>query len=109
METLTHTVNQLSALAHKVRLAVFRHLMREKGQGVAAGRIAEALGVQPNRLTGHLNILVQSGLVTVTRSGRHMIYRADVDVTSELVRHLVATCCDGNPEVCRTLQDAEAD
>jgi DNA-binding transcriptional ArsR family regulator len=50
-----------------------------------ASELASGLGIQPPRLANHLTRLRAAGLVTVTRSGRHAIYRlADPRVTVAL-------------------------
>lgn len=105
MNELDQTITQLSALAQDTRLRVFRYLMSAGEDGVPAGRIAEAMALAPNKLSGHLNILTQAGLLSVRRDGRWMIYSANVDAVSGLVRSLVETCCNNNPQVCAALAD----
>ncbi len=103
MADLTKTLSGLSALSQEKRLTAFRALMDAGKDGLQAGEIADALEIAPNKLSSHLAILVRSELVTVERQGRMMIYRADIDAVSELVKQLVETCCHGHPEVCEAL------
>ncbi len=103
MTELATTISALSALAQDTRLKAFRVLMAAGEDGLPAGRVAEEVGVQPNFLTTHLSVLVNSGLVSVQRDGRRMIYRANVDAVRDLMSSLVETCCHGHPEVCQTL------
>ncbi len=105
MTELNQTITQLSALAQETRLRVFRHLMCAGEDGIAAGKIAEAMDLAPNKLSGHLNILNNAGLISVRRDGRWMIYRANIDAISDLVRSLIETCCNNNPQVCAALND----
>lgn len=109
MVDLSDTLQQLSALAQETRLNTFRALMEAGTAGLQAGAIATKLDVAPNKLSSHLTILVQSGLVSVERVGRRMIYRAEIGTVNNLLTSLVETCCHGHPEVCAplaTLQDA---
>lgn len=103
MIDLADTLNQLSALSQETRLLAFRALMEAGHDGMQAGAIADQLGLAPNRLSGHLSILVDSGLVSVERDGRRMIYRAEIDAVNSLLSRLVETCCNGHPEVCSSL------
>lgn len=103
MTDLTTTLKQLSALSQETRLMAFRALMEAGQDGLSAGAIAEHLGLAPNKISGHLSILVNSALVSVTRDGRRMIYRAEIDAVNALLSSLVENCCHGHPEVCAPL------
>ena len=105
MTDLTETLKQLSALSQETRLRAFRALMEAGQAGLHAGAIAEHLDLAPNKLSGHLTILVSSGLVTVTRDGRRMIYRAEIDTVNRLLAMLVENCCHGRPDVCIPLAE----
>ena len=62
MKTIS-AVAALGALAHETRLEVFRLLVRAGAEGMAVGKIADALGVEANgRLSFHLKELVGAGL-----------------------------------------------
>lgn len=98
-------VEALSALAHGHRLAVFRLLVRVGAEGLPAGEIAQEVGVLPNTLSSHLNILSHAGLVQSKRAGRSIIYSADYDGMRDLLGFLIADCCAGRPEICAPLAD----
>ena len=66
----------LAALAQDNRLDIFRLLVQAGPDGMAAGQVAEKLGLAPNTLTFHFDRLRVAGLVTVRRDGRSMIYAA---------------------------------
>ena len=85
MTDLSLTLKQLSALSQETRLLTFRVLMAAGVDGLQAGAIAEALDIAPNKLSSHLNILTQSGLVSVERQGRRMIYRARINAVNGLL------------------------
>ena len=108
MTDLSETLKGLSALSQETRLQTFRALMEAGPDGLQAGAIAAGLGVAPNKLSGHLTILAHSGLVSVRRDGRRMIYRAEIDAVNRLLSSLVETCCHGRPEVCAPLADLAA-
>jgi ArsR family transcriptional regulator, arsenate/arsenite/antimonite-responsive transcriptional repressor len=59
----------LSALSQETRLDVFRLLVTQGPAGLAAGVIADRLGVLPASLTFHLQQLVHAGLITQRRLG----------------------------------------
>ena len=103
MTDLNETVKQLSALSQETRLLAFRALMEAGHVGMQAGAIADQLRLAPNKLSGHLGILVNSGLISVERDGRRMIYRAEIEAVNSLLSMLVETCCNGHPAVCAPL------
>ena len=60
----------LAALSQETRLGVFRLLMVEGPEGMAAGDIARRLGVPPSTLSSHLAVLEHAGLIASTRVQR---------------------------------------
>ena len=88
-------VAALGALAQEHRLALFRLLVRAGGDGMAAGAIADALGVPHSSLSFHLAQLRRAGLVTQERRHRSLIYRADFAAMDALVGYLMENCCAG--------------
>lgn len=98
-----NAIAALAALAQDSRLAVFRLLVRSGPDGLPAGEIAQALGVQPATLSFHLSQLANAGLVESRRAGRSIIYSADVAVMKGLMGFLLHDCCDGHPELCGIL------
>lgn len=87
----------LAALAHEHRLEVFRLLVTQGPDGLAAGDIARALDIPNSSLSFHLAQLQQAGLLTQQRAGRSLIYAADFAVMSALVGFLTENCCGGAP------------
>ena len=101
-------LDALAALAHGGRLDVFRLLVRAGPQGMAAGEIADALGARQNTMSANLAILARAGLITGTREGRSIRYRADIDGMRGLLAFLMEDCCGGRPDVCQPLLEAIA-
>src|SRR5215467_4587343 len=99
MET-TDAVTALAALAQDNRLDIFRLLVRAGPEGLAAGQVAERLGLAPNTLTFHFDRLRIAGLVSVRRDGRSMIYAARFETMNGLVSFLTEHCCQGASATC---------
>ena len=93
---LTDAVAALGALAQEHRLSVFRLLVQAGPDGLAAGAIAERLGIPASSLSFHLAQLSKAGLVGQERRHRSIIYRADYAAMDGLVSYLVENCCAGS-------------
>ena len=88
-------IDALSALAQEHRLAAFRLLVQVGEQGMAAGAIADALGVPNSSLSFHLAQLNRAGLISQERRHRSLIYRANYGEMNALVSYLIENCCAG--------------
>ena len=88
-------VEALGALAQEHRLALFRLLVQAGDKGMAAGAIAEALGVPNSSLSFHLAQLKNAGLILQERQHRSLIYRANYAAMNALVAFLTENCCAG--------------
>jgi DNA-binding transcriptional ArsR family regulator len=93
----------LAALAQSTRLDVFRLLVKQEPEGLAAGEIANALMVPQNTMSSHLSILSRAGLVSAQRFGRSIVYRADLTRLQDVMLFMLRDCCDGRPEICAPL------
>jgi DNA-binding transcriptional ArsR family regulator len=80
-------------------LALFRLLVARGPEGLAAGAIAETLGIAPSSLSFHLQELVHAGLITQRRLSRNLIYSAEYAAMNRLVAYLTENCC-GQGAVC---------
>ncbi len=92
MESTT-ALERLGALAQETRLALFRRLIQQGPEGLAAGEIATALTVPAPTLSFHLAQLERSGLVTSQRAGRSIRYAASYGAMEELLAYLYENCC----------------
>ena len=98
----------LGALAQETRLDLFRLLVTVGPEGLAAGVIAERLGVLPSSLTFHLNQLVHAGLITHRRLSRQIIYSAEYGTMNDLLAYLTENCCGRDLAVCTPVCDSAA-
>ena len=88
-------IRSLGALAQEHRLAAYRLLVQAGPEGMAAGALAEALGIPASSLSFHLAQLSNAGLVSQRRVSRSIIYAADYAVMNGLLSYLTENCCAG--------------
>lgn len=101
-------VTSLAALAHAQRLRIFRLLVVEGPDGLAASEIAEAVGATPTGASFHLKELDRAGLIRGTRDGRYIRYAIHVEGMRQLLSYLTEDCCRGRPELCGTIKKARS-
>lgn len=89
-------IKALGALAHPVRLRVFRALVVTGPRGLTPGVMQEGLDIPATTLSFHLKELTNAGLVTIERSSRMLIYRAAYPRMSSLLAYLTENCCEGD-------------
>src|ERR1700722_17148924 len=92
-------IDALGALAHEHRLEVYRLLVERGPHGLAAGAIAQRIGLVPSSLTFHVQALQRAGLITQRRLSRQLFYAADFGTMNALVGYLTENCC-GETSVC---------
>lgn len=92
-----NVIRALSALAQEHRLAAFRLLVQAGEGGMAAGAIAEQLGVPASSMSFHLAQLSHAGLVGQRRESRSIIYAANYAAMGGLMGYLTENCCAGVP------------
>ncbi len=83
----TDVVAKLSALAQPVRLEIYLAIAANK-EGLTSTRVAEVAGAMPTNTSVHLSILRNAGLVTATKVGRTVTYRASRDAMGDLIEFL---------------------
>jgi len=88
-------VAKLSALAQPIRLEIFLAIARATN-GIASTEAAEQTGTMPNNTSVHLAVLRNAGLVSSTKTGRSVTYRAERAALSALATFLseAARCPD---------------
>lgn len=88
-------VRAFISLGQETRLNIFRLIVQRGDTGLCPSQMQELLGVPAATLSFHLRELASSGLLSVERRSRNLIYRPDGDFTSQLINFLVDNCCDG--------------
>jgi ArsR family transcriptional regulator, arsenate/arsenite/antimonite-responsive transcriptional repressor len=91
----TDVIEALAALAQETRLSLFRLLVEQGPQGLAAGEIGDKLRIPAPTLSFHLAQLARAGLVSSRREGRSIIYAADFGGMNGLIAYLTENCCGG--------------
>ena len=91
-------IRSLAALAHSLRLRVFRMLVVAGQAGLTPSAMGEVLDVPGATLSFHLKELMNARLVTQERDGRNLIYRAAFDHMGGVLGFLTENCCQG--EAC---------
>ena len=81
------------ALSQDTRLRVFRLLVKHGPSGAPAGSLSESLKVPHNTLSFHLSHMSHAGLVMSRREGKSIIYCANFEFFSELLRYMIEDCC----------------
>ena len=89
-------VRALGALAHAVRLRIYRALVVSGPRGLTPGVMHEGLGIPATTLSFHLKELTTAGLVTHERASRNLVYRAAFDQMDGLLGYLTDNCCAGS-------------
>ena len=88
-------VRALAALAHELRLRVFRMLVVAGPGGLTPGSMAEQLEIPKATLSFHLKELTHAGLISQERDGRSLIYRAAYGQMNAVLGFLTENCCQG--------------
>jgi DNA-binding transcriptional ArsR family regulator len=90
---IKQALTAFDALSQETRLRVFRLLVEHGQSGVPAGALSESLNIPHNTLSFHLSHMSNAGLVVSRRQGRSVIYSANFDFFSGLIRYMVEDCC----------------
>ena len=90
-------VVSLAALAHGMRLRVYRALVGAGPRGLTPGDLSVMLDVPASTLSFHLKELMHAKLVSQQRDGRRLIYRPSIENMNALLAYLTAHCCQSEP------------
>lgn len=88
-------VRSLAALAHPVRLKVFRALVVSGPAGLTPGVMQDGLGIPGTTLSFHLKELATAELVSTEKASRNLVYRANYERMNGLLAYLTDNCCAG--------------
>lgn len=92
-------LSSFAALSQETRLGIVRALVVAGPDGLAAGMIAERMGVSATNVSFHLKELERSGLISQRRESRSIIYSASYHALADLVKFLMEDCCAGHPAI----------
>ena len=88
-------IKALAALSQESRLGVYRLLVQQGPEGLAAGNIAERMDMAGATLSFHLKELAHAGMVTARQDGRFIYYSANYGAMNSLLAYLTENCCQG--------------
>ena len=87
----------LSALGNRIRLRLYRLLVRAGPPGLPVGMLVRTLETPASTLAHHLACLTRAGLVEQEQRGRKVRSRPDFDAMNRLMKFLTAECCTDTP------------
>lgn len=82
----------LSALAHDVRLQIYRTLAVAGTEGLTPGSMVEGLRISAATLSFHLKELDNAGLVFQRREGKRIFYTVNGDQMNDLMEYMALNC-----------------
>jgi DNA-binding transcriptional ArsR family regulator len=88
-------LTSLVGLAQETRLGIFRLLVEQGPEGLAAGEIVDRLALPNATASFHLKELTHAGLVTPRQAGRFIYYSANYSTMNSLIAYLTENCCKG--------------
>jgi DNA-binding transcriptional ArsR family regulator len=91
--------DMFAALGTEPRLRILRLLLSAHPDGMVVSEISSETGVAGSTLSHHLDKLKNEGLVSVSREGAFLRYRAATASLTELLGFLYAECCTRNKAV----------
>ena len=89
-QTAAHVSGLLKLLSHSDRLMALCHLTQGE---MAAGALAEAVGMKPPAMSQQLAILRREGIIASRRQGQTILYRLDNEDTVAIMAFLYDRFC----------------
>jgi len=99
MTDVTKYADMFAALGAEPRLRIVRALLSAHPDGLVVGEIQSETGITGSTLSHHLEKLKNDDLVTTTREGTFIRYRANTEALQELLGFLYAECCTRNKAI----------
>jgi len=84
--------DMLAAMGAEPRLRIVRLLLTAHPKGLAAGDIANDLGIAASTLSHHLDRLKRESVIHVRREGTFLWYSVNTHALEELLQFLYAEC-----------------
>src|ERR1700678_3684077 len=98
-EQVARFADMFTAMGTEPRLRIMQLLLSAHPEGLVVGEIISELGLSASTLSHHLEKLKNEELVTVSREGTFLRYRANTEALQELLTFLYAECCTRNKAV----------
>ena len=99
IEDVTRFADMFTAMGTEPRLRIMQLLLSAHPEGLVVGEIIDELGFSASTLSHHLDKLKNEDLVTVSREGTYLRYRANAEALQELLGFLYAECCTRNKAI----------
>lgn len=96
---VTKYADMFAALGAEPRLRIVRLLLSAHPDGLVVGEVQADTGISGSTLSHHLEKLKNDDLVTTTREGTFIRYRANTEALQELLGFLYAECCTRNKAI----------
>ena len=96
---VTRFADMFAALGAEPRLRIVRLLLSAHPDGLVVNEIQEDTGIAASTLSHHLEKLKNDDLVTSTREGTFIRYRANTRGLEQLLGFLYAECCTRNKAI----------
>ena len=93
---LEDAANILAKIGNPTRLKIVRLLVRAGADGLAVGKIQEALGVPGSTLTHHIAHLKSAGVIRQQRHQATLLCTMEYGILQELIDYLTEECCADN-------------
>ena len=98
-EDIIRFADMFTAMGTEPRLRIMQLLLSAHPEGLVVGEIISELGLSASTLSHHLEKLKNEELVTVSREGTFLRYKANADALQELLTFLYAECCTRNKAI----------
>jgi ArsR family transcriptional regulator len=98
-EDIARFADMFTAMGTEPRLRIMQLLLSAHPEGLVVGEIISELGLSASTLSHHLEKLKHEELVSVSREGTYLRYKANTEVLQELLTFLYAECCTRNKAI----------
>jgi ArsR family transcriptional regulator len=98
-EDIARYADMFTAMGTEPRLRIMRLLLSAHPDGLVVGEIIAELEISASTLSHHLEKLKNEDLVTVSREGTFLRYKANTEALQELLGFLYAECCTRNKAI----------
>lgn len=98
-EDIVRFADMFTAMGTEPRLRIMQLLLSAHPEGLVVGEIISELGFSASTLSHHLEKLKNEDVVTVSREGTYLRYKANAEALQELLTFLYAECCTRNKAI----------